>query len=65
MRQEEIVNLGFKGLVLDAFAEAPGFELGEVSAANSDSMTLPPCQFFGLLLESVPWPVHQRARGTI
>ena len=28
MRQEEIVNLGFKGLVLDAFAEAPGFELG-------------------------------------
>ena len=29
MRQEEIVNLGFKGLVLDAFAEAPGFELGK------------------------------------
>ena len=28
LRQEEIVNLGFKGLVLDAFAEAPGFELG-------------------------------------
>ena len=25
----QIVNLGFKGLVLDAFAEAPGFELGK------------------------------------
>ena len=28
LKQEEIVNLGFKSLVLDAFAEAPGFELG-------------------------------------
>ena len=29
LRQEEIVNLGFKSLVLDAFEEAPGFELGK------------------------------------
>ena len=29
LKQEEIVNLGFKSLVLDAFAEAPGFELGK------------------------------------
>ena len=28
LKQEEIVNLGFKSLVLDAFEEAPGFELG-------------------------------------
>ena len=29
LKQEEIVNLGFKSLVLDAFEEAPGFELGK------------------------------------